>query len=229
MRSISVSLPINGSSASMLAASVKSLENSARLKDSLTRPGSMLFGGAAAQFLADNFGAESVFPENFGRDGFFLAQQSQEDVLGSDVFVGKTFRFLGGTVQSPLAFLREGQIHRSRHLVANQRAALDFLADVLDGCVGFWDETGGQIPVFANQSEQQMLRFDRGAAELARLVTCEKYYSSGLFRVLFKHRTPLSFPYIQTLLYGLTGNAVKMQTEHTTERDRIVPADAGRP
>ena len=51
MRSISVSLPINGSSASILAASVKSRENSDRLNASFALPGACFSGNDL--FFAD--------------------------------------------------------------------------------------------------------------------------------------------------------------------------------
>src|SRR5919205_971842 len=44
-----------------------------------------------------------------------------------------------------------------------------------------------QCFVLPQETEQQVLRLDVGASELARLIARKEYYASGLFGIPFKH------------------------------------------
>ena len=43
--------------------------------------------------------------QNFGSKALFFAQQSKQQMLGSNVFVGKALGFFGGVRQHALAFV----------------------------------------------------------------------------------------------------------------------------
>ena len=64
--------------------------------------------------------------QDLGGEGFFLSQQPEKQMLGSDVFVRKSLGFFGGVGEHALAFVAEGQIDRCRHFLSNRRVGLRF-------------------------------------------------------------------------------------------------------
>ena len=63
----------------------------------------------------------------------------------------------------------------------------DFLADVFERQVRARENAARQPLALANQAEQQVLGFDRDAAELARFVAGEEQHAARSFRVAFEH------------------------------------------
>ena len=108
-------------------------------------------------------------------------------MLGTDVVVEQTIRLFGGELQNPLGFSAERDLDRRRHLLAEDRPAFDFLADVFEREVRTSEDPAGQALPFPNQPQEQMLGLDRDAAELASLVSCEEKYSTGSFGIPFEH------------------------------------------
>jgi hypothetical protein len=54
-------------------------------------------------------------------------------MLGSDVVVEQAIRFFGRELQHALGFRAERDLDGGRDLLAEHRAAFDFLADVFEG------------------------------------------------------------------------------------------------
>ena len=106
--------------------------------------------------------------------GPLLAQDAEQQVLGADVVVQQPVGFLGRKLQHALGFGAERDLDRGRHLLAEDRAAFDFLADVLEGQVRAGKDPAGQALALANQAQKEVLGLDRDAAELAGLVAGEE-------------------------------------------------------
>src|SRR6185503_18926801 len=107
-------------------------------------------------------------------------------MLRSYVLVVEPFGFLRTICQYALAFMAEREIDGSRHLFAHGGLRFNLFADRFDSGARA-QETIGENLIFAQQAQEQMLRLDTKAAELAGLVTGEKDDSPGFFRITFKH------------------------------------------
>src|SRR5579863_2623747 len=111
-------------------------------------------------------------------------------MLGTDMLMAKTLRFLGRIVQDALAFLAQGHFHGGGDALANGNARFDLLADRFDGAMSA-QKTIGEGLVFTHQAEQKMLGFDVRTPVLTGLIAREKDYAAGLFRIAFKHGSAL--------------------------------------
>ena len=120
-------------------------------------------------------------------DALLLAHQAQEDVLGADVVVEHPLRFFGRVAEHALALDGEGDVDRGRDLVPVERAALDLLADGVHGEMALAEDPRGQTLPLSDEAEQQVLRLDRIAAELARLVAGKENHPPGAFGVALEH------------------------------------------
>ena len=139
--------------------------------------------------LANGVEAHPLFHEDRRRDRSLLAEDAQEQVLRADVVVQQTVRLFGGELQHPLGFGAERDLDRRRHLLAEDRPAFDFLADVFEREMRPGKDPAGQALTFPNQPKQQVLGLNGNAAELAGLVSGEEKYSSGSFGIPFEHPT----------------------------------------
>ena len=137
--------------------------------------------------LADGVEPHPLFHEDRGGDRPLLAEDAEQQVLGPDVVVQQPVGFFGRKLQHPLGFRAERDLDRGRHLLAEDRPAFDFLADVLEREVRAREDPAGQAFAFANQAEKEMLGLNRDAAELAGLVAGEEENSPGPFGVPFEH------------------------------------------
>ena len=137
--------------------------------------------------LAHRVQAHPLFHQDGGRDRALLAQDAEQQVLGADVVVQQPVGLFGRELQHALGFGAERDLDRGRDLLAEDRAAFDFLADVFEGEVRAGEDAAGQPFAFANQAEQEVLGLDRDAAELAGFVAGEEKDSPGPFRVPFEH------------------------------------------
>ena len=89
--------------------------------------------------------------QDFSSETFFFAQQSQQQVLGPDMFMGKALGFLSGVSKHSLAFIAQRKINRGRNFFANGGMAFDLLANGFDRGVGT-QKTVGQRLIFAQQA-----------------------------------------------------------------------------
>ena len=124
--------------------------------------------------------------QNLGGKTFFFAQQSQQQVLGSNMFMGKPLGLFGGVGQHALAFVAQGQIDRGGNLFPDGGVSFDLFADRFHRRVGA-QEPVGQGLIFAQQSEQQVLGLNIRRAELAGLVPRKEDDAPGFLRVAFEH------------------------------------------
>ena len=169
----------------------------------LLDPGlAMLFGGATAQLFAHHPEPETALSKDFGGNRFLFAQEAEQDVLGPDMLVLEPVGLLGGRIERSLALVGKGKVHGSGDLLANERAAFDFLSNAVDGGIGLWEEPVGQVLVFPDQPEQEVLGLDVRTAKLTRFVAREEYYAASLFRIFFEHRIAF-VPSRLNPLYGL--------------------------
>ena len=185
-RSSSRSRPTSGSSWPSRAACVRSRLNSASREVSFGTRGRSFFTGAAGQFLAQRRQAQPALLQDLRAKALFFAQDSQQQVLGSDVAVPQALRLFRGEIQDALGFLAERHFHGRGDALANGDALLDLLADGLDRAVRT-QETIGQRLVLAHQAEQQVLSLDVRGTVLAGFVARKEYDASGLLCVTFKH------------------------------------------
>ena len=137
--------------------------------------------------LADGIQAHPLFEQDGGRHRALLAQDPEQQVLGADVVVQQAIGFFGGKLQHALGFGAERELDRGRHLLAEDRPAFDFLADVFERQMGAGKDPAGQAFAFANQTEEQVLGLNGDASELTGLVTGEEEDSSGPFGIPFEH------------------------------------------
>ena len=137
--------------------------------------------------LADRGEAHPLLRQDGGGDGPLLAQDAEQEVLGADVVVQQPLGFLGRELQDALGLGAERDLDRGRDLLAEDRPALDFLADVLEGQVRAGEDAAGQALALADQAQQQVLGLDRDAPELAGLVAGEEEHPPRPFGVPFEH------------------------------------------
>ena len=137
--------------------------------------------------LADGVEAHPLFHEDGRRDGALFAQDAEQQVLGADVVVQQPVGFFGRELQDALGFRAERNLDRGRDLLAEHRAPFDFLADAFEGQVRAGEDPARQPLALANQPQQEVLGFDRDAAELTGLVAREEEHAPRSFRVAFEH------------------------------------------
>ena len=137
--------------------------------------------------LADGVEAHPLLHQDGGGDAALFAQDPEQQMLGPDVVVQQPIGFFGGAAQNALGFGAERNLDRGRHLLAEDRAALDFLADVFQGQMRARKDPARQPFAFSDQAKKEMLGLDRYAAELAGLIAGKEEYSSRPFRVTFEH------------------------------------------
>ena len=148
--------------------------------------GLRLLLAGAGQFFADRRQPQSALVQNFGGEALFFAQQTEQQVFGADVLMGEPLRFLGGIGQNPLAFIAEREVDRCGDLFPDRGVSFDLLADRFDRGMRA-QETIGQSLVFAQKSQQQVLRLNIGRTELTGLIAREKNDAPGLLCITFKH------------------------------------------
>ena len=137
--------------------------------------------------LPDRGEAHALLGEDGGGDALLLPHEAEEDVLGADVVVEHPLRLLGGVAERALALGGERDVDGGRHLVAVERPALDLLADGLHREVALGEDAGGQPLALADEAEEEVLRLDRVAAQLAGFVAGEEDHPTGTLRITFKH------------------------------------------
>src|SRR5437762_13922074 len=94
-------------------------------------------------------------------------------MFGADVPMIETLSFFGGVCKNALTFVRKRQVDRCRNFLTNRRSTFDFLANALNRRM-ISQETVGQILILADQTQQQVLSLNRGAAELAGFVARDR-------------------------------------------------------
>ncbi len=137
--------------------------------------------------LAHRVEAHPLFHQDAGRDRALLAEQAEQQVLGPDVVVEETVGLLGGVLEDPLGLAAEGDLDRGRDLLAEDGPALDVLADAVQRQVGTLEDPAGQTLPFPDQPEQQVLGFNRNAAELTGLIAGEEQNPPCSFGVPLEH------------------------------------------
>src|SRR6516164_1002716 len=98
----------------------------------------------------------------------------------------ETLCFFGRIRKNALTFVRKREIYRGRNFLANRSSTFNFLANALDRRM-ISQETIGQILIFPDQAQQQVLGFNRRATELARFVASEEYDPPCSLSVSFEH------------------------------------------
>jgi len=166
---------------------VRSRLNSASSGVSLTRVSVVFFVQQLDDVLAHGVEAHPLFHEDRRRHRSLLAEDPQKEVLGADVVMEQAVGFFCRKLQNALGFRAERDFDRGGDLLAEDRAAFDFLADVLERQMRASEDPAGKPLALANQSEQEVLGLNRNAAELTGLVAGEEKYSSSPFGVAFEH------------------------------------------
>src|SRR5437588_7028501 len=108
-------------------------------------------------------------------------------MFGADVVVEQRVRFFGGELQHALGLGAERNFDGGGHLLAKDRPAFDFLADVFERKMRAREDAAGQALAFPNQPKEKMLGLNRNAAELAGLIAREEKDSSGSLGIPFEH------------------------------------------
>src|SRR5580700_10838678 len=111
-------------------------------------------------------------------------------MLGSNVLVRKALSLLGSVSQNPLALVAQREIDGGRELLPDSNASLNVLADGLDRGMRT-QEPEGESFVFAQKSQQQVLRLYVRRTELTGLVARKEDDAPGFLRVAFEHISPL--------------------------------------
>ena len=148
----------------------------------------VFFGRAAAQFLAHHPQPQTAFAQDLGRDGFLLAQQTRAAcarcryVCGTAVSDSSAAAFRARLLSSENG--RSTEVETFSRIMVRPSISLRMLSIE---ALAFGKKAVGEILVLPDQSEKQMLSFNRRAAELAGFVTCEENDPAGLLCVLFKH------------------------------------------
>src|SRR5438552_13094182 len=104
----------------------------------------------------------------------------------ADVPVIQTLRLFGSVGKDTFTFVRKRKIDRRRDFLANRGSTFDLLPNTFDRRM-ISKETIRQILIFADQSEKQMIGFDRRAPEMASFIAGEAYDRSCSVSIAFKH------------------------------------------
>src|ERR1019366_341087 len=110
-------------------------------------------------------------------------------MLGSNVLVRKALSLLGSVSQNPLALVAQREIDRGRELLPDSNVSFKLLADGLDRGMRT-QESEGERFVFAQKSQQQVLRLYARRTELTGLGARKDDDASCFLRVPFKHEPP---------------------------------------
>jgi len=137
--------------------------------------------------LADGVEAHPLLHQNGGGDASLFAQNPEQQVLGSDVVVQQAIGFFGRAPKHTFRLGAEWNLDGGRHLLAEDRATLDFLADVFQGQMRARKNPARQPFAFSDQSKKEMLGLDRHAAELAGLIAGKEENPPRPFRIAFEH------------------------------------------
>ena len=120
--------------------------------------GRLLLSGAGELF-ADGEQLEAALVQDLRGKAFLFAQQTEEQMLGADVFVREPLGLFRGIGQDALAFIRERQIDGGRDLLADGGVAFNLFTNGFDRGVRA-KKAVGECLVFAQKPEQQVLGFD---------------------------------------------------------------------
>src|ERR1017187_7157217 len=124
--------------------------------------------------------------QDLGGEALLFTQQSQQKMLGSNVLVRKALSLLGSISQNPLALVAPREIDRGRELLPDRGVSLNLLADGLDRGMRT-QEPEGESFVFAQKSQQQVLRLYVRRTELTGLVARKEDDALCFLRVAFEH------------------------------------------
>ena len=153
----------------------------------MTRVKRRLLAEQLLDVLADALQPHPLLHEDGGGDRALLAQDAEQQMLRADVVVQQPVGFVGRKLQHALRFGAEGNLDRGRHLLAEDRAAFDLLADAFERQVRAREDAARQPLALANQAKEQVLGLDGNAAELAGLIAGEEENPSRPFRIAFEH------------------------------------------
>src|ERR1022692_2467395 len=124
--------------------------------------------------------------QDLGGEALLFTQQSQQKMLGSNVLVRKALSLLGSISQNPLALVAQREIDRGQELLPDRGVSLNLLADGLHRSMRT-QEPEGESFVFAQKSQQQVLRLYVRRTELTGLVARKEDDAPRFLRVPFKH------------------------------------------
>src|SRR6202022_1201321 len=127
-----------------------------------------------------------AFVQDLGGEALLFAQQSQQKVLGSNVLVRKALSLLGSVIQNPLPLVGRREVDRGRELLPDRGVSLNLLADELDRGMRTQEPVDESF-VFAQKSQQQVLRLYVRRTELTGLVARKEDDAPGFLRVAFEH------------------------------------------
>src|SRR5581483_4832617 len=121
----------------------------------------------------------------------------------ANMLMGKPLRLFGGIRQHALALIAQRQVNRGRHLLADRRVSFNLLADGFDRSMRTQESVGEGL-IFAQKSQQQVLRLNVRRPELAGFVARKEYDAPGFLRVTFEHMPlPVGFAGGEGLWFGL--------------------------
>src|SRR5438477_8621001 len=107
-------------------------------------------------------------------------------MFSADVAVIEPFGFLRRIGENAFAFIRKRKIDRRRDLFPNRGSAFNFLTNAFNRRM-ISQETVGQVLIFADQSQQQMLSFDGRTSKLASFVASEEDDPPCSLSISFEH------------------------------------------
>src|SRR6266852_7063436 len=150
-----------------------------------------LFLAGTRQFPADSRKAYAAFVQDLGGEALLFTEQSQQKVLGSNVLVRKALSLLGSVNQNLLALVARREVDRGRDLLPARGVPLNLLAGELDRGMTTQEPVGEKSFVFAQKSQQQVLRLYVRRTGLTGLVAGTGDDAPCFLRVAFEHISPL--------------------------------------
>jgi hypothetical protein len=136
--------------------------------------------------VADLLGVSVEVEQDPRGDALVLADESEQDVLGSDVVVAEAQRLAQGELEDLLRARRERNLPGG-DLLAGADDPHDLRTDALDGDVEALQHARGQALLLAQQPEQDVLGADVVVLERARLLLRENDHLPGSFCKSLEH------------------------------------------
>ena len=139
--------------------------------------------------LADPAEVGAELDEHLGRHAFAFTDQTEEDVLGTDVVVAELQRLAEAQLEDLLGPRGEGDVAAGRRTALTDDL-LDLVADRFEADAERLQGLGGNAFTFVDEAEQDVLGADVVVVEQARFFLRQHHHSSSPVGKSLEHREP---------------------------------------
>ena len=140
--------------------------------------------------LAHRIFGDAVVAKQLSGEAFLFAKQTEEEMVGADLFLAQEFAFRGAVSHGSPGFVTQRDVDGSGDFRVFITVVRDSGAKSFDPGVRT-EQMVCQRLILAEQAEEEMFRFGSGAAELAGLIAGEEDSSPCRFAETLEHTRTL--------------------------------------